>query len=116
MSLVGFIKNWAICPALGDGYRFSDEQKTRVTEFFTEYQISVPDGFTKEQLVNYACTVTCMGIPMPGEVLTRISYDDMLYLPLALGLTFPHYDLVLTDESQDFSACQGALLQKLVNA
>lgn len=115
LSLVGFIKNWAIVPTFNqdNGYQFSDEQLLKIMGFFKEYQISIPDSFTKEQVAAYACRVTCMGIPQPGDALTRVTYDDMLYLPLALGLTFPKYDLVLTDESQDFNEAQEQFLFNL---
>lgn len=115
LSLVGFIKNWAIIPTLNQegGYDFSPEQFQKILGFFKEYQISTPDKFTKEQLADYACRVTCMSIPLPGDALTRVSFDDMLYLPLALGLDFPKYDLVLTDESQDFNEAQEQFLFNL---
>lgn len=115
-GLVSFIKNWAIIPTLtNNGYVFSDEQKERVKGFIKEYEISVPEDFTENQLVNYACRVVAESIPLPGNALTRITYDDMLYLPLALKLPFPHYDLVLTDESQDFNEAQEQTLFRLAD-
>ncbi len=115
LSLVGFIKNWAIIPEwTGEVYQFTNTQKERIEGFLDEYEITVPEGFTDEQLVGYACRVTSRSIPSPGEQLRQISYDDMLYLPLALNLNLPKYDLVLTDESQDFNEAQELILFKLV--
>ena len=113
-GLVGFIKNWAIIPTFNtEGYyEFSVSQKEQIKGFIEEYQISIPDGFEADQVVNYACATVIAGIPLPGNSLSRISFDDMLYLPLVLDLPFPQYDLVLTDESQDFNEAQEQALFK----
>ncbi len=113
-GLVGFIKNWAVIPACTkDGYQFTTEQRERIKGFLDEYQINVPEGFTDDQVVDYACRVVVASIPEPGDSLTRVTFDDMLYLPLALNLTFPSYNLVLTDESQDFNEAQEQFLFRL---
>lgn len=39
----------------------------------------------------------------------RIDYDDMIWLPVVLGLSLPKYDLLLVDEAQDLNRCQQAL-------
>jgi superfamily I DNA/RNA helicase len=110
-GLVGFIKNWAILPTLTeDGYFFADDQREQIKGFLDTYQINVPEGFTDDQVVDYACRVVIASIPAEGEPLTRITFDDMLYLPLVLGLEFPKYDLILTDESQDFNEAQEQFL------
>jgi ATP-dependent exoDNAse (exonuclease V) beta subunit len=36
----------------------------------------------------------------------------MIYLPVALDLPMPKYDLLLIDEAQDLSKCQQALAKK----
>lgn len=41
-----------------------------------------------------------------------IDYDDMIWLPVALGLSVFQYDLLLADECQDLSKCQQALARK----
>lgn len=41
-----------------------------------------------------------------------IDYDDMIWLPVALGLNTYIYDLLLVDEAQDLSRCQQALAKK----
>lgn len=116
LSLVGFIKNWAILPTYtSEGYLFNDAQKETIKGFLDEYEISLPENFTADQVVDYACAVTISGIPHPGDSLSRVSYDDMLYLPLALNLPFPKLDLVLTDESQDFNEAQEQFLFRLAN-
>lgn len=41
-----------------------------------------------------------------------VDFDDMIWLPVALGLTVPRYDLLLVDEAQDLNRCQQALAKK----
>jgi DNA helicase II / ATP-dependent DNA helicase PcrA len=41
-----------------------------------------------------------------------IDYDDMIWLPVALGLNTYIYDLLLVDEAQDLNRCQQALAKK----
>jgi DNA helicase II / ATP-dependent DNA helicase PcrA len=38
-----------------------------------------------------------------------IDFNDMVWLPVALGLTVERYDLLLVDEAQDLNRCQQAL-------
>lgn len=129
-GLVGFIKNWAIIPSWDanmEAYVFSNEQKEKIDTFIDEYEINIPykdmpdasNGynatlFERSEIVDWACAVVSASIPRPGEDLSSIHYDDMLYLPLALGMSFPSYNLVLTDESQDFNEAQEQILLKLV--
>lgn len=39
----------------------------------------------------------------------KISYDDMIWLPVVLGLPVTKYDMLLVDEAQDLNRCQQAL-------
>ncbi|MGL6095379.1 MAG: UvrD-helicase domain-containing protein [Fimbriiglobus sp.] len=41
-----------------------------------------------------------------------VDFDDMVWLPVALGLTVRRYDLLLVDEAQDLGVCQQALAKK----
>jgi superfamily I DNA/RNA helicase len=65
-------------------------------------------------LIHYACRVVIENLPAQNHKMTEIDFDDMLYLPLVLSLPIPKYDLVLTDESQDFNLCQILILEKLI--
>lgn len=42
----------------------------------------------------------------------KISFDDMVWLPVVLGLPVFQYDLLLVDEFQDTNRCQQALAKK----
>jgi DNA helicase II / ATP-dependent DNA helicase PcrA len=41
-----------------------------------------------------------------------INFDDMIWLPVVLGLPMHQYDLLLVDEAQDLNRCQQALARK----
>lgn len=43
-------------------------------------------------------------------------FDDMLYVPVKLGLSLPKFDFIFVDEAQDTNAIQRALLKKLFKA
>lgn len=119
LEMVGYIKNWAIFPVNG---RFSQEQMDTMLSFIdiynmewemqSQYHKDAP-LFTDQMVVEWACRITANSIPGPGETLNEIAYDDMLYLPLCLNLPLPKFDLILTDESQDFNSCQLLLLERL---
>lgn len=119
VEMVGYIKNWAIFPTNGN---FDDYQKEEILGLIDTYDVEwEPESkyhkdaplFTEDDLVNWSCRVVSAGIPSVEEGINEISYDDMLYLPLALNLPIPNFDLVFTDESQDFNSCQLLLLGKL---
>jgi len=42
----------------------------------------------------------------------KITFDDMIWLPVKNNLGMPKYDLLLVDEAQDLSPCQQALAMK----
>lgn len=110
LELVSYAKNWAVTPTdLNYCYQMLDE-------FVQIYEVEFDNfNFSKEKLFDYVVKVLVGSIPSPGETLSEVTYDDMLYLPIALNLKFPTYDLVLTDESQDFNFCQIRMLEKLAN-
>lgn len=45
----------------------------------------------------------------------RITYDDMIWLPVVLGLSVPKADLLLIDERQDLNKCQMGLALRAGN-
>ena len=42
----------------------------------------------------------------------KINFDDMIWLPVVLGLPVYQYDLLLVDEAQDLNRCQQALAKR----
>jgi len=114
LSLVGYIKAWAIIPTYSDRWAFSAEQIETIKELVELYQIEFSAQYSVDDVVKYAARIVVAGLPEHGQNNIEISFDDMLYVPLALDLPLPKFDLVLTDESQDFNACQIKILEKLI--
>lgn len=117
-QMIGYVKNWAICPNYSkkDGWLFSDEQKEIMNGFILDYEVETPEGFEPKDIIDRVCRTIYTQLPEPGQEIRHITFDDMLYFPLLYNLPVPKYDLVLTDESQDFNACQILMLEKLVAA
>lgn len=114
LELVGYIKSMAIFPTLNKSWGFSDDQKEEIRELVDIYQIEIDEKFDSHELVDFACRIITSNLPHHGDEVAEITFDDMLYYPLCLGLPVPKYDLVLTDESQDFNRCQILLIEKMV--
>lgn len=53
-----------------------------------------------------------MQLALVPDIQSRISFDDMIYLPVALHLTMPLYDWAIVDEAQDMNLSQLLLAQK----
>lgn len=68
------------------------------------------ETFSDEQLAEWAR----LAIAAAGDLSDgRIDFDDMVFLPLALGLARPTYDLVIVDEAQDMNASQIELARRI---
>lgn len=53
-----------------------------------------------------------MALSLVPDPQGRISFDDMLFIPAALGFALPLYDWVIVDEAQDMNLAQLLLAQK----
>jgi len=135
IEMVSYVKNWAVFPKYveGQGWQFSDAQVQFIDSLYDEYEVEDPefDDLKDEEMpksfdatnpaevraavIDYTIRVVLGCVPYPGDQVTDIEFDDMLYLSLLLDLPFPKFDLVCTDESQDFNACQLLLLERLSN-
>jgi superfamily I DNA/RNA helicase len=110
VKIVGLIKNWGILPL---NSKFSTQDIEFILSFFDAYNLEIIENISNEEIVNHALNLLLKTIPDLEQKEICISYDDMLYLPLYFNLKFPKYDLVLTDESQDFNAAQQSFLKIL---
>lgn len=114
MDLIEKAKNWAIFPNMeSHGWVFSEQQRQEILDLIQKYEIEIPEKFNRQQVVQWACRIIAQTIPVPGEGLSECTFTDMLYLPLVLKLALPYFDIVFTDESQDFNRCQLVLLECL---
>ena len=75
-----------------------------------EYDLSYEEnGFTSFDFIT-----AIEGVIEYGKKLTSlIDFEDMLFLPVILNLSFPHYENVLGDEAQDFTNLQMEFIWRL---
>lgn len=65
-------------------------------------------GWTLHRVVSAAAQACTLALQSDGS----IDYDDMLFVPVKLGMVLPRYDLVVVDEAQDMNATQLLLAQR----
>lgn len=66
-------------------------------------------GYDMERLAR--CAGKARDAAMVPDPQGRISFDDMIYIPLANGFVKPRYSLVIVDEAQDMNVAQLLLAQ-----
>lgn len=66
-------------------------------------------GWTTERVAR--CVRDAMDISMEKDPQGRISFDDMVWLPVVCGLIKPWFDMVVVDEAQDMNICQLLIAQ-----
>lgn len=92
--LVGFAKNTLINATVSD-----------LEDICSERDIDCDDqNVSQEKLANYALQV--LELSKQPDPQNRISFDDMVWLPVAMGWAKATYDLVVVDESQDMNLPQ----------
>lgn len=98
--------------ALEDAVRYSMLTLTDPLNVEAFYQMRVrfdiPDLANLDVLTN---TVLDLGEKMARE---KISFTDMIYLPIRMGIALPKYMWVLVDEAQDLSNCMRELIRRLM--
>lgn len=65
---------------------------------------------TVREGMQFACKAVKLGLQMVHE---HISFDDMMFAPLALNLTFPTYPNLAVDEAQDSNACRREIARRM---
>jgi superfamily I DNA/RNA helicase len=67
-------------------------------------------GWTSDHLAGAA--IAARDAAMKKDERGRISFDDMIFIPLACGLVEPKYSMVVVDEAQDMNFAQLLLAQR----
>lgn len=70
------------------------------------------EGWDLERLAR--CAGKARDAALDRDANGRISFDDMVYVAVALDLATPRYDLVIVDEAQDMNAAQLLLARAIV--
>jgi len=92
-KLVGFLKNTYVNPTQGEAYATAEQR-----------DILLGDYKLDEKLVMGA--LAALNMAKTQDSRGRISFDDMVWLPVAMGWVTPKYQMVTIDEAQDMNMPQ----------
>ncbi|MDE2100115.1 MAG: AAA family ATPase [Patescibacteria group bacterium] len=93
VKLSGFLKNTFIAPTQNDAYQKADE-----------LELITGERVWDEKLV--CASLRILELSRVRDPQCRISFDDMVWLPVAMNWVKPWYDLVCVDECQDMNTPQ----------
>lgn len=102
--LVGFAKNCFVNPSMQDLLDLSDARDINGSDSAPEWNI--------ERICSAALKV--LEASKIRDSQGRISFNDMVWLPVAMGWVRPSYDLVVIDEAQDMNLPQLLMARGLV--
>lgn len=97
-KLIGFAKNLFVNPSLADLSDLADRKNIEVSSELAD------SGWSVERLVQIA--MDALELAKERDEQGRISFNDMVWLPVAMGWVRPCYDLVVVDEAQDMNLPQ----------
>lgn len=102
-KLVGFAKNSFVNPSLDEVVNLADQRNIEVS---VDLEAA---GWTAQRLSQVA--LDAMQLARVRDSQGRISFNDMVWLPVAMGWVRPCYDLVVVDEAQDMNLPQLLMAQ-----
>lgn len=101
-KLVSFLKNTTINPSIDD-----------VMEVINSRDIQFPDSFPDSRGAQAALDV--LALSRVQDKLNRISFDDMVWLPVVNKWIKPCFDLLVVDEAQDSNIVQLTAARMAIN-
>lgn len=100
LKLVSFAKNTTINPSIADIVDIAVERDIN-SESYSDEEAG---GWTQMKLAQTALQMLTLAKTRDAE--KRISFDDMVWLPVVMNWVRPIFDLVVVDEAQDMSLPQ----------
>ena len=102
IKLVGFLKNTMINPTEAEA-RDIAEQRDCLTD----------DASCNDRIIRTA--LESLALAKTQDAQSRISFDDMVWLPVAMDWVYNCYDMVTVDEAQDMNMPQLVMARKATN-
>lgn len=100
-KLVGFAKNMIVNPTVEDLIELADDRDIAVAGAGESEAVG---NWDTEVLAEAAFKV--LALSRTPDAAGRISFNDMVWLPVAMGWVRPTYELVVVDEAQDMNLPQ----------
>lgn len=110
IKMVGFAKNTMIAPDLDTIIEIAEQRELDCPDFERE----ADGGWTVEVMAQVA--VDAMELARHRDEKNRISFNDMVWLPVANNWTREWFDLVVVDEAQDMNLPQLIMAKRSVKA
>ena len=105
-KLVGFGKNTLIVPTVAELERLCDDYDVYAAGF----EVPEAGGWDSRKIAQYA--LRAMEASKIKDPQARVSFNDMVWLPVAMGWVRPLFDLVVVDEAQDQNLPQLVMSQR----
>lgn len=80
-------------------------------DLISRFDLEIPDDTTEERVTTVAEKLLAES---NNTWRTSVDFDDMLYIPLLLGLDFPKVNFLFIDETQDTNSVQRHLIPKML--
>ena len=108
----------ALCKAVSLAKGTLAWSETDVDLLLDTYGIAVPyktkEEDTKQLERQHFCEQAAKLLQLAKEVKGEVDFDDMIWLPVALGLPLPQFDRAVIDETQDLNPCQLAVMERAI--
>lgn len=104
-KLVGFAKNLLVHPTAEDLREIADERDVALEGWEAQ-------GWNLGRVID--CALQVLALSLQRDPQGRISFDDMVWLPVAAGWLRGMYDLVCVDEAQDMNLPQLLMAKGIV--
>jgi ATP-dependent DNA helicase UvrD/PcrA len=80
------------------------------SDVIANYSLEFENNWQEETAIDRAKDLLKLAIQNRDN---QIDFDDMLYLPVVLGMSFPKFDWIFVDESQDLNCIQHEILRRI---
>lgn len=107
LKLVGFAKNLYIWPSQGQLEQLAEER-----DIFADSDEDEDDADAWTVARVAAAALKAMELAKTRDVQGRISFNDQVWLAVAMNWVRPNYDLVVVDETQDMNYPQLVMVRK----
>lgn len=87
----------------------TDDDLAKLTEHF---DIELPDDIPAGDIFD----TSRQALRASNTDLTTADYEDMIYLPVLMGISFYQNDLIMIDEAQDLNAIQIAMIKQMAGS
>ncbi len=117
LKLVDAAKSLGIVP---DGYRgayglLPDAPETW-SNIIDHFAIDFEEPWQEEAAISHARTALRLSIDRSAGRGGAIDFNDMLFLPVIMRMSFPKYDWVFVDEAQDLSPIQHEIVKRSIRS